>query len=221
MPAARAVAAALLVALAACGVTVDSPPPTAAELQRALLSLEDVGEGYTDVTGEDDDDSDDLKFDEPEECRELTASFEETADEPLAEVKFEDPNQAGIENAYELRDVDGESEVDSFIEAAEACSALPFDGADGFTGELRLSAQRVDGLGDEALELSFEIEFTSPLELTLGGVGYYWRRDDVLASVTGIDGIDEDTIEVVPLDEGRIRELAGIADRRLADVLDG
>ncbi len=221
---ARLVVAAVLVAtVAACGVDVASPPPTRAELQRALLTLEDVGERYADVTGEEEEEEEvkslDEAFDYPEGCRQVAERFEDGGDESLAKVTFDDDDdESSIENSYDLRS-EVEIGVDTFLDVVEACPVLPYDSNE-LTGELRLSGKRIDGLGDKAIEVRFESEFTSPIEVTVVGVGYYWERGEVVAGVSGVGGIDQQTLEAAPFDEGRVRELAGIADRRLAEVID-
>lgn len=205
---------------AACGVDVESPPPTEAELQQALLTLEDVGEGYTDVTGEDEEEGpDEADFDYPEGCRQVAERFQDSGSESLAEVTFDDENESSIENSYDLR-AEVEIGVDTFLDVVEACPTLTYDSNE-LTGELRLSGKRIEGLGDKAIEVRFESEITSPIEVSVEGVGYYWERGEVVAGVAGVGGIDQQTLEAVPLEEGRVRELAGTADRRLAEVLDG
>lgn len=218
---------AVAVMLSSCGVTADSsPPPTAAELRRALLTADDLGERFTAFTGEGDDDDDEnpLGLRGSERCQALVDRVGgQRGGDNDAEATFFTDDGATVFNTYDRRgdgDGDADADVDEVVELIDTCRTLTIDSND-LTGKGQISGGRVDDLGDDGVELRLAFELTEPIEASFEGVLYLWERDDVTSAVIAVDGVDPVSGETIPVGVDQARDWAAIADRRLADVIDG
>ncbi len=213
---ASTLAATMVLSAAGCGISGEAAdaPTTPADLRRALLTPAEVGNGFT-VDPDPDDDSE-SGFDVSGECRRLVDQFEarDEGHQPLTKLKLENTDtRATLLASLDFADRVPVS-LDEYLRFVRRCGELPFDDD---SGTMRVSAQRVEDLGDDALRLSVEIEIQEPT-LRLRATGYLWIHDDVAAQVIAFDGVDED-FSPIPLPNGFARSLADKADRKLTRVL--
>jgi hypothetical protein len=216
----------VIVALTACGVTADSPPPTAAELRRALLTVDDLGPGFTAADGDDgggdERDSGEVSSGS-KQCRSLANRIgSRGGGDSDAEAAFFTADGAAVFHTYDRRD-DSDADnvdVDELVELIDTCRTLTIDTGDS-VGTAGLTGGPVDGLGEEAVELRLSFELTEPVEATFDGVLYLWQRDDVSGAVIAVDGLDPSTGDAVPVGVDRARGWAETADRRLVAVIEG
>ena len=217
------VALAVTVTLASCGVTADPPPPTVAELRQTLLTVDDVGPGFTAADGDGDDEDDEGPSDVggSKRCRSLAARIGGRGSEDSdAEAAFFTADGAAVFHAYDRPDGDGDDlDVDEVVELIDTCRTVTIDTGDS-VGKARITGGPVDGLGDEAVELRVSLELTEPVEAAVESVFYLWQRDSVSGLVGAVDGIDPSTGEAVPVGLDQARDWAETADRRLADVIE-
>lgn len=216
----------VIVALTACGVTGDSPPPTAAELRRALLTVDDVGDEFTPADGGESDEEDESPSEVSggsKQCRSLVDRIgRRDGEENDAEATFFTSEGATVSQAYNLRGGDDDADdvdVDEVVEFIDTCRTVTIDTGDS-VGTAGITGGPIDGLGDEAVEVRLAFELTEPVEATFDGALYLWQRDDVSGAVIAVDGLDPSTGDAVPVGVDRARGWAETADRRLVDVID-
>jgi hypothetical protein len=199
---------------------------TEAQLEDALLTAGDVGDGFTvdEASDEEDDDTDDFERDEidaSDECIDLYERYAELeeADEPTvqAEVTFQHEDASQVEQNLEQGSDFG---LDQVRELVDTCPEISID--DGETvGTLRFDiVDPVVEPGDESLTLELEVEFTEPFTITVTSLGVLWVRDGTDASINVSGPIDEETFEAGEPDEGLLRDVVERADEKLAEVID-
>ncbi len=215
-----ALAVVLTVAATGCGITGEAAdaPTTRAELRRALLTAEEVGQDF--AVDEDEDDGADTEFDVSGNCRRLVDQFESQADRPpAAKVDFEnrDTQSTVGQSLHFARDL--APTLGEYLRFMRTCGDLPFARD---AGTMRLSGERVDGLGDDAIRIRAEVEVQGlgPGTLRIRGSGYLWIHDNVAAQVFAFDGLSVPDLTPIRLPAGFARKLAEKADRKLARVLD-
>jgi hypothetical protein len=198
------------------GVTLD-------DLEPALLTEDEVGNGFSLDTGGDDSDDpmDSESIDASDECRAAIESFEvsDAAREEIG-VDFADDVGGTVQQSVSLAG-EGIPTVAETRQAIDQCDSMAFED-EGATGEYRFETSDVDGLGDDAVGLTVGVDMEAQgysLEFDMYGV--LWERDGVNSSVFGFGGFDEATLEGLPVDEAWVRDLAATADGRVAAVLGG
>jgi hypothetical protein len=234
---ALSVVAALLVVAAVVVVARDDDggggdPPTVApadldiaELEGALLTAADVGNGYTDSfdDGGDDDELNLDAIDASPECLEAISRFQgsDVGDESI-DAGFESGDLTEVNHEIGLIR-EGELGIAEFQAALDACETMAFD--DGETeGEIRVQSELVDGLGEGALAITMQLEGTADgVGVSAEIYGIYWSRGGVGSSVDMVviySSVLGGTQDGDP-DPDLVRQLADTADRKLDGVLAG
>lgn len=198
------------------GITLD-------DLEPALLTEDDVGDGFrVDTSGDDSDDPmDPDSIETSDECRSVLERFEssDAADDEIG-VDFVDDAEGTVQHSIGLAE-EGTPNLAEVREALDQCESMDFE-EDGATGHFRFETSDVDGIGDEAIGLTIGVDMeTQGFSISFEMYGVMWERDGVYSSVAGFGGFDETTLEGLPLDEQWVRDLAATADDRVADVLAG
>ena len=214
--------------VAAYGLANDDDATTTApadvsldDLEPALLTEDEVGSGYSEAPGSGDDD--DLDLDEMEtsdECREVIESFEGDDDGDGIQVEFETDDEATVSHSLALIDQD-EPSFGDVRDAIGQCRTITWD--DGETqGEMRLSAEDIDGPADDAFALEVEIEASSgAVSVTLDGYAVYSVRDGVVSTLGAFGAVDSATFEGEPADRDLVRSLTDTVDEKVREVLEG
>ena len=208
---------------------------SSAEMRRALLEVDDVGDGFT----EEDDGSGGADVGEipsedvetSDECVALLEEYEDaegdeavlfapTTDEdgaslPSAEVTFDDDD--GVEvNQGITTDEDTLGQARRFV---EACEELAYDGEDEGVGEVTFSVDDGPDVGDASIRVDITVSTTEPVEVEAGLAAVLWARDGIVSSVTLSGAIDDD-LEAEDPDEDLLEDLVQEADERLQEAID-
>jgi hypothetical protein len=190
------------------------------DLESALLTEDEVGAGFSEVPGGGDDD--DLSLDEMEtsdECREVIESFEGDDDGDEVQVEFDTDDEASLSHSLALIDEDDPSFGD-VRDAIGQCRTITWDDGD-TQGEMRLSAEDIDGPADDAFALEVEIEASSgAVSVTLDGYAVYSVRDGVVSTLGAFGAVDSATFEGEPADRDLVRSLTDTVDEKVREVLE-
>ncbi len=206
----------------------DSSEPadlTLADLEPALLTEEDVGDDYRlDPSGGDGDDGDTSGMEGlvgSDECRGVMEDLEESGstDDEVA-VEFTDDSDGTVGNSLGLHPP-GEPTLADVRAALEQCDTMTFEDG-GASGEVRITTEDVEGLGNAALGVSLVVDMeVEGLEFTVDSYGVLWEHDGVAADMFAFGGLDPGTLEPIPVDEEWVFELAQVVDARLDDIVVG
>jgi hypothetical protein len=205
----------------------DDPPPgvTLADLEPALLTLDDVGSDYDLAAADDDDDSEDAldadTVDASDECRTALGAFEASdATSESVEIDFEDEVDGTIQHSMSLTG-DGQPQLADVRAALEECDTMTSE-QDGAEITYAFDITDVDGPGDDAFGMTVAVDLSAPgYDLSFEMYGLMWQRDGVISSVAGFGGFDEEALEGLPPDTDEVHDLAAVADARLEEVLAG
>jgi hypothetical protein len=198
-----------------------------ADLEPALITEDEVGGGFRLDPSSDEGSEDETltadNVDASAECKEALESFEDAEDDDVLAVEFTgDVEGAAVAQELSLLAEDDPS-LPEIARAFDDCATMAWE-EEGLTGEYRIDVSDVAGVGDEALgmRLAVEAEYTSSdISFSLEGYAVMSQRDGVASVVSAFGGVDEDTLEGLPVDEHTVRELAQLADGKLADLLAG
>jgi hypothetical protein len=206
----------------------DSSEPadlTLAELEPALLTEEDVGDDYRlDPSGGDGDGGDASGMDGfvgSDECREVMEDLEESGntDDEVA-VEFTDDSDGTVGNSLGLL-LPGEPTLADVRAALEDCDTMTFEDG-GASGEVRITTEDVEGLGNAALGVSLVVDMeVEGIEFTVDMYGLLWEHDGVAADMFAFGGLDPTTLEPIPVDEEWVLEMARTVDARLDEIVAG
>jgi hypothetical protein len=196
-----------------------------ADLEPALLTADDVGEGFA-VDSEDGDD-DETSFDDADvdpDCREALDRFEASDDDNDADdlqANFERQDGATVEHGLSLIQPD-EPTLDEVADGLSRCERISYED-DGQQVEMRLGVEDVGGLGDDAVgvEMSLDVELVPGTGVTLDAYGIVAVRDGVASTVFVTGPINAVTLETGAADRDLARDLAETADEKVRQVLDG
>ncbi len=226
-------AALVVVALAAAGVVFvvmsgdsESTPPDLSEsdMESALLTTDDVGEGFTEEPPDGDGDStmsaDDIEA--SEECTDLYERFSELDEEDpdVGREMATEENRIIVQHDISLRD-EGEPPIELIDEFVEACAEVSYDDGES-SGTIRFDlGDPVDGIDSTSRVLGFELEITEPFDVVATSTMVIWNRDGVIStvSVTEFEFIGTETPADGDIDPPPVDELALRADEKLADVI--
>jgi len=213
--------------VAAYGLANDDDDTTTApadvsldDLEPALLTEDEVGAGFSEVSaGSDDDDLDLDEMETSDECREVIESFEGADDGDEVQVEFDTDDEATLSHSLALIDEDDPSFGD-VRDAIGQCRTITWD--DGETqGEIRLSTEDIDGPADDAFALEVEIEASSgAVSVTLDGYAVYSVRDGVVSTLGAFGAVDSATFEGEPADRDLVRSLTDTVDEKVREVLE-
>jgi hypothetical protein len=221
----------VLVAAAVVAVVVSSSGDddvalTESQLEGALLTADDVGDGFT-VDTEDDDDDDDFDRDEveaSEECLDLYERFEEaeaSRDETEVEVEIKLDGEDGSQVEQDLGQ-DPSANLDEVRELAETCPEISVDDGE-FVGTIEFEVvEDVVELGDESLTLRLDVDLDEPYDLTVPSLVVVWERDGTQATVSISGAVSGETLEEISVeapDEDLLRDVVTRADEKLAEVI--
>lgn len=204
-----------------------------ADMERALLTEEDVGGGFTvdeDNDGEEEGFLSSEEIDASAECREAIARFQaDEDDDEIIEIGFEHPtSNAGVGHEITLIDP-GEPTMGDVADGLGRCGTMAFED-DGAQFEIDLTVADLEGPGEEALGVAMITDVTSPAyDLTLDTYVIMAARDGVVSiiDVTGPIEVSPPTEsasrppEGGPADRELARRLAETADERIRRVLEG
>ncbi len=219
--------AVLVIALrqAGGGASGDPPAPevTLADLEPALLTLDDVGQPFRPDDG--DPAADPLVV--PDDA--ASPICVETANALIGGTGAEQVS-AGFEKAEQVASVDhslhlvarGEPTVDEYLDLlGGGCPTLVFTTTDGWHYELTSTAEPLAGLGSGGVAVSLHVESVDPGGVATRGDVYYvlWERGEVASRLHMVlfDSLDQHP----PIDTGWVQGLATTVDARLAAVLGG
>jgi hypothetical protein len=196
-----------------------------ADLEPALLTSDDVGEGF--AVDPDDGDDDELTLEAAgvgADCREALQQFETDGDDGSDGLQANyqrSTDGVSVEHGLSLID-SGEPSIDDVADALRRCDRFSFEDG-GQHVEMRLSVDDVGGLGEEAVgvEMSLDVEALTGLQVTLEAYGLVVTRDGVASSIFVTGSLDLMTLRTGDVDEDFARELAAMADEKIQDVLDG
>ena len=194
-----------------------------ADLEPALLTADDLGEGF--AVDSDDSDDDETSFEDADmapDCREALDRFEaeDTGDENGLQADFERSND-GVTVSQELSLIEsGEPTIREIADGLRRCERISYE-EDGQQVEMRFGVDDVDGLGDEAIgvEMSFDLELMQGVGVTLEAYGLIVARDGVTSGVMVTGPLDPITLESGSVDRDLARDLAERADEKLQQVL--
>ncbi|HEX7134209.1 MAG TPA: hypothetical protein VF228_16650 [Iamia sp.] len=194
---------------------------TETQLQDALVTEADVGDGFTIDPGDGEDEDEDFvrdDLDASEECLDLYEQVE-AADvvDVEANVQLEGGDGSQVEQTLEQGSDIG---LDTVREFAETCGEVTLDDGENAGS---ISFEVVDDIvevGDESLTLRVVVDFDEPFDITLPSLGVLWERDGTHASLNVTGPIDEETFETGDPDEDLLRDVVEAADTRLAEVID-
>jgi hypothetical protein len=195
-----------------------------ADLEPALLTEADVGTGYTldPSGGEGDDDGGSMEgVAGSDECREIMESMEESGNtNEEVGVEFVDDSDSTVENTLGLL-LPGEPTLDEVRAALELCDTMTFE-EDGATGEVRITVEDVEGLGNDAIAVDMVLDLeVEGMSFPLEGHGVLWEREGVAADLFAFGGVDESTLEPVVVDEAWVHDLAQTVDGRITEIVNG
>lgn len=221
------------VALVAAGVAFmiasgddDSTPPDLSEsdMESALLTVDDVGEGFTEDPPDGDDDSpmtaDDIEA--SEECTDVYERFSELEeqDPDVAREMVTERGRISVQHEISLPN-EAQPPIELMDEFVEACPEVRYDDGES-SGTIRFDlGDPVDGIDSPSRVLGYEIEITEPFDVEATSTMVIWERDGVMSTVTVTafeGGTDQPAGEDV-VAPPRVDELALIADGKLADVM--
>jgi hypothetical protein len=198
---------------------------TLADLEPALLTEADVGDDYRlDPSGGDGDGGGASGMDGfvwSDECREVMEDLEESGntDDEVA-VEFTDDSDGLVGNSLGLL-LPGEPTLADVRATLEHCDTMTFEDS-GASGEVRITTEDVEGLGDVALGVSFVVDMeVEGIEFTVDSYGLLWEHDGVDADMFAFGGLDQRTFEPTPVDEDWVLELARTVDARLDEIVAG
>ncbi|MDQ3177096.1 MAG: hypothetical protein M3Q72_06060 [Actinomycetota bacterium] len=221
-----------VVALVAAGVVFvlvsrddDSTPPdlSESELESALLTTDDVGEGFTEEPPDEDDSEmtvDDIEA--SEECTDFYEQFSELEDEDpdVGREMGTEGERISVQHEISLPN-EGMPPIELIDEFVEACPEVNYDDGES-SGTIRFGlGDPVDGIDSPSRVLEYETEITEPFDVEATSTLVIWERDGITSTVVvtefemiGTEAPPDDGSDPPPPDE-----LAKIADGRLADVI--
>jgi hypothetical protein len=199
------------------GVTLD-------DLEPALLTEDDVSNGFTLDESNDDSEDDPMDMedlDASDECRDVMASIEAgDQDQDWIGVAFVDDVDATVDHVMSLVEP-GPPTLNDVRDAIDQCGTVAFE-EDGVRGEFSFDTSDVEGIGDEAVGVAITVDMEiEGLSFTVESYGVLWERDGVACNLGVFGGFDEVSMEALPVDTAWVRELAATADQRLAETLNG
>lgn len=202
---------------------------TEAEMEDALLTPDEVGDGFAEDTDTDDDDDDDLEAEDLDASDECLAYLEEaeemeeggffTDDAPSGsrsvQRDFEQEDGATVEHQISEEPNDG---LDLFRRFLEVCPELDYeDGED--LGSFAFAEGEPVEVGDDSVSIEFSLDIDAPVAVEIQALMVAWTRDGVASSVTvtgpvGADLVGEDA------DPALLRSAVRTADAKLSEVID-
>ncbi len=198
---------------------------TEAQLEDALITGGDVGDGFTGEpsTGGDDDDSDDFERDEidaSEECVDLYERFAEVEEQggPTVEADITLEHEDGSRVEENLSQ-GSEFGLDELRELVDTCPEISVDDGES-VGSLRFElVDDVADVGDESVTLRLEVELEQPVAITVATLGGLWGRAGTHASVNVSGALDQETFTAAEPDEDLLRRVVERADEKLEEVI--
>jgi hypothetical protein len=202
------------------------------DLEPALLTQDDVGDGFapqSDTEGEEDGSAQPDTIDTTAECRETLERFGITfgSEAPVGEevsAAFErESDGVRVTHALGLRAHDDDDPTPSVLaDAWGHCDRVTYE-LDGYQYELRLEADEVDDLGDDAWSVYTINDVTTRADTHVRIQTYSLGvlRDGVHSSVNVTGSVGADAQESEPADRDLARYLAQVADGNVRRVLEG
>jgi hypothetical protein len=200
---------------------------TLADLEPALLTTGDVPEGFESIPWEDDADDDELtpdQIDGSPECEQVLERFS-LSDGARQETgsEFEAENGASIESTLSVA-IPDDVTVDEVREGINTCGTFSYDDGDS-AGEITMSAEPVDGIGDSALFVTMVVATQAEgYDVSVEMNGILWDRSGVHSSVSYTGGFDDDAmssgeLHSLPIDQDALRSAAEAVDAKLEPIV--
>jgi hypothetical protein len=182
-----------------------------ADLEPAVLTADEDGE----------ESFDDADMDPG--CREALDRFEASEDDDSSDdlqADFTRQDGASLEHGLSLIDPD-EPSLDEVADGIDQCDRIAYEDQ-GQQVVLHMAAERVDGLGDDAVgvDITFDISGLG-FEVTLESYGLLVAQDGVASSVYMTGPFSRTTLETGPVDRDLTRDLAETADENVRQALEG
>lgn len=212
------------------GTTEARTDLTLADLEPALLAAGDVPEGFESVTWEDGDADDDTlspdQIDGSPECQEVLERFS-MSDGARQETgaQFEAENGASMENTLSVA-IPNDVTVDEVREGINTCGTFTYDDGES-AGQITMSAEPYDGVGDSALFVSMLVETSAEgYDISVEMNGILWDRAGVHSSVSYTGGFEDDalsgsSLESLPIDQEALQSAASAVDAKLQPIVEG
>lgn len=184
------------------------------QFRSALVTEADVGNGFTATERSDDDDSgfDREELETTDACRD---AFERLAADEGGDdisVEFTGEGERSLEHSIVLREPSDPTFAE-FDQSLDGCGTIGLNLDDGTVGELAVSIDPVDGLGEGALSLELEFTITEPSAGTIQSYSLIVEREGVISNVGTLVGTGQQP------DETLVRTLAELADGSIEQIL--
>jgi hypothetical protein len=201
---------------------------TLADLEPALLTADQVPDGFTEEPWAEGD-GDDLGADDveaSEACERVLASLAlaDSAGDEIGVSYERGTDDASIEHTLGVAGPD-DLDVDGLQAAINSCREFAYDDGES-SGTMTMSAEPVGGIGDDALLLVVRVQAeTGGYQVDVEMTGILFERDGVHASLGYSGGFDEadvlggGSVQSKPVDRAELRALAEAADRNLDGVV--
>lgn len=197
--------------------------PSEADLEAALPTVDDLGDGWSEAPDDDDDDDSDTDDTLDEQCPEVAAlDFDEDDADDEVSRSFEDADDSQFDVAFSpaVREFD-EDQITEYVDAINSCGEVTVE-EDGVTTTIAFEASVDDTYGDVGMRIQGDVLLTGdelPGDITLTIYGLIWRQGSVGVEVTIQDGIDPDTFEAIPADTDLALSIADLVAPRITDLV--
>lgn len=199
--------------------------PTLDQLADLLPTASDIGDGWTVVPADSDDDEDNALTQAIEEqCPVAAGLGGDDPDEERAEVEFTNDlfQNLSVSLSTDANELSAD-ELAQAIEDINGCGEITStDESNGLVTSLTFQAEEDTDYGDQGIRLQGDVSLTAPelgdpVEFSLYILSF--RDGTVGVSVKGADGIDQDTLAVNTLDPGEnIVTLAAAMDEAVGTL---
>lgn len=197
---------------------------TEAQRTDALLTEGDVGGGYIETSGDDEDDDGQPEADGA--CRDTLDELEAEGAGPFSRADLP-PGAAerGFEDEATGSTIDHDiapavDVIDIYERFVADCDELTFDDGDG-TATFSIDERDAPDVGDDAIALDITVSAEAEgFSFEVEGVVVAWTRDGNDSVIAYLGGIDDETFAAVPIDEDLLDEIVATADDKLAEVIE-
>ena len=207
---------------------VDAPAdgPSSSDLEALLPTADDLGPDWSvddSVVDSAEDDASDKALDE--QCPDAAALTQNGSDkEDEVKANFQNDDSSAMEvsltsSATDLSDKDLQTAVD----AINDCDDVTVTDSDGVTTTFSFEADLDPDYGDQGIRLQAEVTLdggTIPQPVSLMVYAVFFRYGSAGVSITGTDGIDQETFETIDVDTDLLLQLADDLDQQVSDLVD-
>lgn len=205
--------------------TTEAAPdgPTSDELEALLPQAGPLGTGWA-IDSSEKDTSDEGDKAIAEQCPGAAALTQDDGDnEDRVTRAFENTDGRQLEVSLSpSAEAVSASDLNDLIDAINSCDAITVEDAqNGTSTSFKFHAEEDTDYGDQGVRLQAVVTISSdqldqPVELNLYGLSF--RNGTVGVRVSAFDGLNEETLAVVPADTDQLVELAGNLDTETKDL---